>query len=135
MHEQPATHPAGFIGGLSAGSEEIVATRGEAIDQLTLFQTQAAMLDMAGNDEAIAFLKIIGFAVAVKAEAAAGDVGGLHMRMAVQLAFGAGLEAEGDHHQFRRFGKHGALHAIVGGNGGEGGKLLHIVLLSHAIRF
>lgn len=66
MHEQPATHPAGFIRGLSAGSEEIVAARGEAIDQFALFQTQAAMLDMAGNDEAVAFLQVIGLTVAVK---------------------------------------------------------------------
>ena len=68
----------------SESSEEVVAARGKHIDQLPLIQTDAAVLHARGDHQTVALLQVMGHAVAVKLKAALGNIGGLHMNMAVQ---------------------------------------------------
>jgi len=103
--------------------QEVIPTRGEAVNQFALFQAEATMLDIARDNQTIALLQLVGFAIAEKPEATAGNIGGLNMGMAVQLAFGVLFKTKRNDHQFGRFREYGSLDTLIRGHRREGGKL------------
>lgn len=75
--------------------QEVVPTRGEAVQKPSRCEADAAVGRVRGNHEAVAGDDFELLAVEVKAEPAALDEGGLHVGMAVQGALRAFFEAEG----------------------------------------